>query len=302
MDRGFLYMAQSALAFAAMGAFAKGAGMRLPVAELVLARGLVSLVLSLVALRRAGVDPVGHRPARLLGRGVIGALGLASLFSALARLPLAEATVIQYLHPVFTAVLAALLLRERTGAGLALSIALGAAGVLAVARPAALFGGAAASLDPIGLAAAVAGAFLSACAYVAVRHLSATEHPVVIVSYFAWVAVLGSLPFALQGFVWPQGVEWVLLVGVGVAAQVGQVAMTHGLRVLPAARATALSYLQVVFAAVLGAIFFGERPGAWTVLGALAILSGTLVALREGRREAQAAGNAPADAERSARA
>jgi drug/metabolite transporter (DMT)-like permease len=290
LDRGFLYMAQSALAFAAMGAFAKAAGARLPVAELVLARGLVSVVLSLAALRRAGVDPVGRRPARLFVRGVIGALGLAALFSALARLPLAEATVIQYLHPVFTALLAALLLRERTGGGLALSIALGAAGVLAVARPAVLFGGAASALDPLGLAAAVAGAFLSACAYVAVRHLSATEHPVVIVSYFAWVAVAGSLPFALRGFVWPQGIEWGLLVGVGVAAQVGQIAMTHGLRLLPAARATALSYLQVVFAAGLGALFFGERPGAWTVVGALAILSGTLVALRDGRRGARAAG------------
>jgi drug/metabolite transporter (DMT)-like permease len=286
VDRGFLYMAQSALAFAAMGAFAKGAGARLPVAELVLARGLVSLALSLAALRRAGVDPVGRRPGRLLARGVIGALGLAALFSALSRLPLAEATVIQYLHPVFTALLAAALLRERTGAGLALSIALGAAGVLAVARPAALFGGSASALDPLGLAAAVAGAFLSACAYVAVRHLSATEHPVVIVSWFAWVAVAGSLPFALRGFVWPRGAEWGLLAGIGVAAQVGQVAMTHGLRMLPAARATALSYLQVVFAAVLGVLFFGERPGPWTWLGALLILSGTLLALRDGRRAA----------------
>ena len=292
MDRGFLYMAQSALAFAAMGAFAKGAGARLPVSELVLARGLVSLALSFVALRRAGVDPVGRRPPRLFARGVIGALGLAALFFALARLPLAEATVIQYLHPVFTALLAALLLRERTGGGLALSIGLGAAGVLAVARPAALFGGAASALDPLGLAAAVAGAVLSACAYVAVRHLSATEHPVVIVSYFAWVAVASSLPFALRSFVWPQGVEWGLLAGIGVAAQAGQVSMTHGLRIMPAARATALSYLQVVFAAVLGVLFFGERPGPWTVIGALAILSGTLVALRDGRRAARSAASA----------
>ncbi len=289
MGHGFLYMAESALAFAVMGALAKAAGQRLPVGEIVLARALVSLVLSLATLRRAGVDPLGTRRLRLLARGAIGALGLACVFYAVTRLPLAEATVIQYLHPVFTAVLAALLLRERAGAGLALSLALGAAGVLAVARPALLFGGAAAPLPPLALAAAVAGAFLSACAYVAVRHLSATEHPVVIVFYFAWVAVAGALPFAVHSLVWPEGSEWLLLLGVGVTAQVGQVAMTRGLRLEPAGRATALSYLQVLFAAALGALFFGEIPGPWTALGALLILGGTFAAIRDGRRAVEPA-------------
>jgi drug/metabolite transporter (DMT)-like permease len=287
VGRGFLYMAESALAFAVMGALVKAAGQRLPLGEIVLARAVVSLALSLTTLRRAGVHPLGRRRLRLLGRGVIGALGLACVFYAVTRLPLAEATVIQYLHPVFTAVLAALLLRERAGLGLVLSLALGAAGVIVVARPALLFGGGAASLPPLALAAALAGAFLSACAYVAVRHLSATEHPVVIVFYFAWVAVVGSLPFVARSLVRPEGAEWLLLLGVGVAAQVGQVAMTEGLRREPAARATALSYLQVVFAAGLGALFFGEVPGLWTVLGALLILGGTFSAIRDGRREAR---------------
>jgi drug/metabolite transporter (DMT)-like permease len=288
LGRGFLFMAESALAFAAMGALAKAAGQRLPVAEIVLARGLVSLVLCFATLRRAGVSPWGQSPRRLFGRGVIGALGLFCVFYAVTHLPLAEATVIQYLHPMFTACLAALLLRERAGAGLVLSIGLGASGVLAVARPGFLFGGAAAALPALALAAALAGAFLSACAYVVVRYLSATEHPVVIVFYFAWVAVASSLPVAARSLVWPEGAEWLLLLGIGVAAQVGQVAMTHGLRLEPAARATALSYLQVLFAAGMGALFFGERPGLWTALGALLILSGTLLAIREGRREAAA--------------
>ena len=293
MARGFLFMAESALAFAAMGALAKAAGQRLPVGEIVLARGLVSLALSLAMLRRVGVSPWGKRRGRLFGRGVIGALGLVCVFYAVTHLPLAEATVIQYLHPMFTACLAALLLRERMGAGLALSIGLGAAGVLVVARPPFLFGAAAAPLETLALAAALAGAFLSACAYVAVRHLSATEHPVVIVFYFAWVAVVSSLPLVARSLIRPEGFEWLLLVGVGVAAQLGQVAMTHGLRLQPASRATALSYLQVVFAAGLGALFFGERPGLWTWLGALLILSGTLVAIREGRRETAARLAAP---------
>jgi drug/metabolite transporter (DMT)-like permease len=290
MGRGFLYMVESALAFTVMGVFAKLAGQRLPVVEIVFARGLVSLVLSVTALRRSGVSPWGRNRPRLVVRGLIGASGLGCVFYALKFLPLAEATVIQYLHPVFTAVLAAVLLRERAGAGILLSLALGIAGVLLVARPAFLFGGfSAAELPPFALLAALGGAFLSACAYVAVRHLSATEHPVVIVFYFALVATFASLPFAATAAVLPRGLEWGMLAGVGVAAQAGQVALTHGLRLEPATRATALSYLQVVFAAIAGALVFGDRPGVFTVAGALLILAGSLVAIRDGRRAAEAA-------------
>jgi drug/metabolite transporter (DMT)-like permease len=281
--RGFLYMAESAFAFAVMGALVKRAGQRLPVGEIVLARGLVSLALCLVTLRRAGVDPFGVRRGRLFVRGLIGAAGLACVFYAVTRLPLAEATVIQYLHPVFTAALAAWLLRERTGTGLLLSLALGVVGVLVVARPAALFGSASAVFEPLALAAALAGAFLSACAYVAVRHLSATEHPVVIVFYFAWVTVMSALPLVAPSLVAPTAFELLILLGVGVSAQLGQLALTRGLQLEPAARATALSYLQVVFAALLGALFFGERPGVATALGAALILAGSLVAIRDGR-------------------
>jgi drug/metabolite transporter (DMT)-like permease len=76
------------------------------------------------------------------------------------------------------------------------------------------------------------------------------------------------------------------LLGIGVAAQLGQLAMTQGLRLEPAGRATALSYLQVVFAALLGALFFGERPGLATAAGAALILAASLVAIRDGRRSA----------------
>ena len=82
-------MMESALAFTVMGVFAKLAGQSLPVAEIVFARGIVSLVLSLATLRRAGVSPWGIQRRRLVVRGLIGASGLGCLFYALRSLPLA---------------------------------------------------------------------------------------------------------------------------------------------------------------------------------------------------------------------
>jgi len=80
-------------------------------------------------------------------------------------------------------------------------------------------------------------------------------------------------------FVWPRGIEWALLLGVGLATQIGQLALTRGLAVLPAARGTALSYLQVVFAVGWGWLVFSERPALLTIAGgALVILCSIWVA------------------------
>lgn len=270
-------MAASALAFSIMSALVKAVGVRLPSQEIVLARAVVALVLSWVLLRRAGIHPWGQQRGLLLLRGCFGFLGLLCVFYSLTHLPLAEATVIQYLHPVFTGILAGLVLGERGGRGLAIGVALSLAGVAAVARPDVFLGGDSA-LPPLALAAALGGAFFSACAYVLVRRLAATEHPLVIVFYFPLIAAPAALPAVIPVWVWPEGIEWLLLLGVGVATQLGQVALTRGMQHEPAGRATALSYLQVAFAVIWGALFFGEVPDEWTLVGALLILAGTAVA------------------------
>ena len=282
-------MTLAALAFSAMSVFVKWLGARLPTQEIVFVRACVSLALSIALLRGAGVSPWGNRRGLLVLRGVWGYAALSCAFYALAHLPLAEATMIQYLHPSFTALLAALLLGERPDRSLAASIALGSLGVLFVTRPAFLFGGVAGTLDPTAVAAALGGALLTAVAYVGVRSLSATEHPLVIVLYFPLVSAPAALPAALATGVWPRGHEWVFLVAVGVFAQLGQVWLTRGLTHETASRATALSYLQIVFAALWGALFFGELPGRYALVGAAFIAAGALVGARAAaRRRAEA--------------
>lgn len=278
-------MMLSAFAFSVMAALVKLAGARLPTQEIVLARALVSLVLSYLLLHAAHVSPWGTRRGLLLLRGMVGYMALSCVFYALAHLPLAEATVIQYLHPMFTALLAAALLRERAGASLAVSMLLSLAGVALVSRPSLLTGHEGAALDELAVAVAVGGAFLSACAYVVVRRLAHTEHPLVIVLYFPLVSVPASIPAVVPSFVMPVRWEWAVLAGIGVCAQLGQVYLTRGLQHEPAGRATALSYMQVVFAAVWGVLMFGEIPDVWTVTGALLILGGTLTAVQASRRE-----------------
>ncbi len=274
------YMIAGAFFFSLMSLGVKMAGQRIPSQEIVLVRGVSNVVFSWALLRRARVRPWGQRPVVLMLRGMLGFGALSCFYFALIRLPLADATVLQYMNPVWTALLAVWLLGERMRKREAALVLLSMAGVVLVTRPSFLFGEGPARLDMLAVAVALLGSLFSACAYVTVRKLGRTEHPLVIVFYFTLVTVPASIPGALAGLVWPTPWEWVILLGTGLAAQGGQVYLTRGLQLEPAGRATAVGYLQIVFAALWGAFFFAELPDRWTVAGALVILASTLALAR----------------------
>ena len=279
-----LGMVASALSFSLMGVCVKQVGGRIPVAEVVFARAIVSVALSWWLLHRAGIPAWGKRRWLLIWRGAIGTAALVCVYAALAALPLAAATVLQYLYPPFTALLAWLMLGEPIGKRVLAAMALGWLGVLLVAQPAGLLqGGATLALVPVLIA--VAGALFTAFAYVSVRSLGTSEHPLVIVFYFPLVALPLSLPLVALNPVLPTPAELLWLVGVGVFTQLGQVYLTRSLTALPAARATAISYVQVLFAGGWGWLLFGESIDSWTIAGAGLVLAATLVSLSHSQRQ-----------------
>jgi drug/metabolite transporter (DMT)-like permease len=252
-----------------------GAG--IPTMEVVFARSLVVLLLSWFFLRRRGLSARGEDRRLLFLRGVVGFISLSCFYFALVHLPLADATVIQYTNPVWTALLAAVLLAEPVGRKeIVLSVA-SLGGVVVMARPTLLFGGEAAGLPGGPVAVGVVGALFSGLAYVAVRRLAKSDHPLVVVYWFALISTLGSLPFVLRDLALPSGRALTLLLGVGVATYLGQVLITMGLREERAGRAMGVAYLQVVFAAAWGALVLGEVPDRWTFAGAAIILGCTWV-------------------------
>ena len=279
-----LGMVASALSFSLMGVCVKQVGGRIPAAEVVFARAIVSVALSWWLLHRAGIPAWGKRRWLLIWRGAIGTAALLCVYAALAALPLAAATVLQYLYPPFTALLAWLMLGEPIGKRVLAAMALGWLGVLLVAQPAGLVqGGATLALFPVLIA--VAGALFTALAYVSVRSLGKSEHPLVIVFYFPLVALPLSLPLVALNPVLPTPAELLWLVGVGVFTQLGQVYLTRSLTALPAARATAISYVQVLFAGGWGWLLFGESIDSWTIAGAGLVLAATLVSLSHSQRQ-----------------
>jgi drug/metabolite transporter (DMT)-like permease len=193
------------------------------------------------------------------------------------KLPIAEVTVLHYTSPAWTALIAVPLLREPVTSRVFAACFSSFVGVTLIARPAFLFGTSSAGLDLVAVAVALLGALLSSGAYVSVREASKTEHHLVIIFYFALFSAVGAVPLAVPVAIWPRGMEWIVLIAVGVTTQIAQVFLTRGLGLVPAGRAMTIGYTQILFAAIWGAIFFAEYPDIWTVIGACLVLVGTAI-------------------------
>ncbi len=270
-------MVAAAFFFSLMSLGIKMAGQGLPCSEIVFFRSAVMLVITSILVKRSGLHPWGFRKRLLILRGMVGFCALFGFFYAITRLPLADVTVIHFTNPVFAALLASVLLSETMRRKEVLGLLLSIAGVVLVVRPTFLFGSLASDLDMFAVAVAMGASVLSACAYVTIRKLSETEHYLVIVFYFSLVSTIVSIPLAAGQFVWPTAREWVLVLGVGVCTQIAQLCLTKGLIRERAGRAMSVSYVQVVFAAIWGIVFFGQVPSLPGLAGAVLIFAGCLL-------------------------
>lgn len=279
MERtGYAYLLAAAFFFSVMTVCVKLVGDSLPAEEIIVARAVLGLVFSLATVRAAGLRPWGNAPGWLLLRGLLGSCGLYCYFYSITALPLPEVTIIHYVNPVLTALIAAVVLRERIGWGLAAALATSLAGVTVVARPPWLLGGAQV-LDTFAVAVALVGALFSAGAYVTVRHLRDRDDPLVVVLWFPLVSTPLFLPLAIRVWTWPTASEWLVLLALGVTTQIAQICLTRGLHRLPAGRGTAVGYVQIAFAMAWSVLVFGEPVDATALGGAALVVLGIVVLL-----------------------
>ena len=267
------FMVLSALGFALMGACVKVLGLRnFPVLEIIAFRAAISLALSLAFVLRKNIPILGQQRLWLLARGIVGFLALLCVYYSVIHLPLAEATILQYVHPVFTLLIALLFLGERIHSQTAVCIALSLGGLFLVVQPSWLTGTQTEALDPVTIGIALLGALGSGTAYVIVRKLAATEDSSVIILYFPLVCLPATIVLGWQQFVMPTDSDWLYLIGVGLFTQVGQWGLTKGMALQNAGVVSAFSYIQVPFAMVLGYLVFNESINYWVISGASLIL------------------------------
>jgi drug/metabolite transporter (DMT)-like permease len=271
------YMLLSALGFALMAACVKEvSALGIPVLEIVAARAVVSGIISYLDIKRKKIPLWGNNKPLLIARGTVGAFALMFFYYAVTTLPLAEATVLQYLHPVFTAILALFFLKEIIQRSTIICIIVSLIGLLIIIQPNLQVSNMV-SYPWISIMAGVMGAFGSAVAYIIIKKLTKTDDSSVIIFYFPVVAFPISMIMLGSDFVMPSLLATGLLVLVGIFTQVGQVGLTKALDCADANKATAYAYVQVLFSVFIGWAYFSEVPSLTTIIGGSFIMLAALI-------------------------
>ena len=277
----------SALIFAVMAVQVRYLGATYPVGQVVFFRSAFAIVPVIViyAWRRELEAAVRMgRPFGHVGRGLTAIGAMFCNFSALARLPVVDATAISFAAPLITVAMAALLLRERVRIYRWSAVIVGFVGVLVMLVP---------HLDPAGAALASAGegigaffglsgAFFNAGSVIQTRHLTKSESTSSIVFYFSIICALGGLVTWPLGWNMPSARELAALISIGFCGGLGHIVLTESYRYAPASLVAPFDYTSMLWALVLGYLAFGELPTALGFLGgAIIVAAGLFVIWRE---------------------
>ncbi len=264
------------LCFVAVTALVKHMGSRVPPAEAAFLRyllGLVFLLPMLKDLREAHLTP---RQWKLFGmRGMFHAGAVILWFYAMTRIPIAEVTAMNYLSPVYVTIGAAIFLGEKLAMRRIVAILIALFGAAIILRP---------GFREVssGHLAMLVTAIVFAGSYLTAKIMAGEVKPTVVVAMLSIFVPIGLAPFAIAVWVTPSLNDLMLLFCVASFATAGHYTMTLAFAAAPVTVTQPITFLQLVWAVLLGAIVFGEPVDIWVVFGGVVILASvTFITWRE---------------------
>lgn len=279
---GILYMLLSSFSFALVNLIVKILSDQYqqypniqdyPVFELVLFRCLVSLSICIAIIKTKKIPFFGHNIPWLITRGFAGSIGLSLFFFTLTNLPMALATIIQYLSPVFTIIFAIFINKQKVNPIQWIFFSIALIGVFIIG-----FKSDTGPINGIWVLVGLISAVFSGIAYNAIIKCSKTDQPITVVMYFPLVATpIAFVLMLFTNYVIPRGIEWLLLVLIGVLTQIAQIAMTRAFNADVASRVSPVKYVGAIYALSIGFFVFDETLSFYATIGVIFILIGILL-------------------------
>lgn len=242
----------------------------IPAVEIILFRSIVSFVVSFAFLKAQKVSVWGNDKFTLILRGATGAIALILFFKLLQTVPLATASTIAYLAPIFTTVLGIFLVKEKVRSIQWLFFAISFCGVLVIQ-------GFDTRISLWHLLLGVSSTFFMGLAYNFIRKMKQTEHPLVIIFYFPLVTIPIVGVMSIFSWVQPEGWDWLILIGVGVLTQIAQFFMTKSFQSEALSKVSIVNYTGIIYALIFGFIFFKETFNLMTYVGMGLALTGVIL-------------------------
>ncbi|MGR3376975.1 DMT family transporter [Salipiger abyssi] len=268
--RGIFWMIVTGLCFVTVTALVKTLGGRVPAAESAFLRYLLGLVFLLPAWRSLRDLRLTRRQMGLTAlRGAVHTLGVICWFFAMSRIPIAEVTAMNYLTPVYVTILAVFFLGERLAVRRIMAIVAALGGALLILRPGFR------ELDP-GHFAMLTTAFMFSISYLIAKIVSGEMSATIVVALLSVAVTIGLLPFAVAVWVTPSLTDLAILFGVACFATGGHYSMTLAFAAAPVTVTQPVTFLQLVWSVLLGAMFFAEPVDIWVVAGGSVIMGAVL--------------------------
>ncbi len=285
--KGAVLIGFAAFGFALMTLLIKMAGERLHVTQILLVRQVIMMLIVMPKV----IDhfPGCLKTARLdlqILRVAFALVAMLTGFYAVIHMPLADAVAIGFAKSFFVTIFAIIILHETVGLRRWAAVAIGFVGVLVMMRPGSE------GFDPVSIFALI-GAASAGFVMVIIRKLSATDEPITILSYQAFlVGLCISVPAYLY---WqsPTLWEWGLLLAVGIVSYVAQMLNIYAYKFGEASVLASLDYVRLLYATFFGWLVFNTLPGPYTWIGALVIIGASLYTVQRERLRNQKLARSP---------
>jgi drug/metabolite transporter (DMT)-like permease len=264
---GVFWMVITGLMFVGVTAVVKHVGSNVPAAQAAFLRYVLGLVFLLPMIRPILSAHLTMRQKKLFWtRGAVHTLAVILWFFAMARIPIAEVTAMNYLSPVYVSLGAALFLGERLPPRRLAAVIMALIGALIILRPGA-------KEVEIGHIAMLGTAVFFAIGYLIAKQLSGELSAPVVVGMLSVTVTVGLAPFALAVWVTPtlEQLGWLFLVACFATA--GHYTMTLAFAAAPLTVTQPVTFLQLVWAVTLGAVVFGEAVDGWVIFGGAVIMA-----------------------------
>ena len=263
---GVFWMVVTGLLFVGVTALVKYLGTDIPAPQAAFIRYALGLVFLLPMIRPIlRADLSAKQWGLFAARGLAHSIGVALWFFAMARIPIADVTAMNYLAPIYVTIGAALFLGERLALRRVLAVVVALVGALIILRP---------GFREIGSGhfAMLAAAVVFGASYLLAKLLTDQTNAVIVVGMLSFWVTLGLAPMAAHVWVTPDLHTVLVLFVVACLATAGHYTMTLAFRSAPLTVTQPVTFLQLVWAVSVGTLFFGEAVDIWVVIGGLVIL------------------------------
>lgn len=263
------FMILSTMAFACMNAVVKYLD-NVNTYQIVFFRSLGSLFFTFGYLLKNRIPFIGNKNKLLILRSLVGATSMIFFFMSVKYLSVGTAVSLRYTAPIFAAIFAIFILKERIKPVQWVFFIVSFMGVLVLK-------GLDSQIDTFGLLLVLIAAILSGLVYIMINQIGQSEHPVVVVNYFMFTAMVLGAVLSIGNWVTPTGVEWPLLLSLGVFGYFGQIYMTKAFQTASTTIIAPLKYVEVIFSLLLGVALFNEIYTFWSLFGMVLIISGLVL-------------------------